>query len=669
MNKLTKYFSIFLLASIIIVSAIGINNSIPTQAIDYNKESSFQSVSTDIAKKQTSLTLVKLNLNSKSTQSSKLKTINSISSKFGIKIEHTLLNLNSFIANLDSNQLTKLKTQPEVLQVQSSKQVSAPETPSVQASLSYLANEFDSSVYPRYLQAIGFDSAKSKQGMSGVGQTVAVIDTGVDFTAYPELSGKSVAEACFSNLDNEPGVKATTLCPNKTNTQTGIGSSKPCQGLGGCNHGSHVAGIIAGRQSPKSHEGIAPNAKIIAVNVFHVVESAEKCTPKSGKFKDFNSPVLKCIFTSNFAYLKALDFVLDQHLNNTPVSVVNMSLGTYETKSDNCDDKDTAFFHKLIDNNIPLVIAAGNSYDKNQMSHPACQSRIISVAAYDELFKKDTAFSNISPKTTLFAPGIQITSIGVKMSGTSMASPMVAGVVALMKEAGANSVSQIQNVLTQTGSNVKSFNAKLINANKAISSIRGNTPIETPEPTPTPKPEPTPELPLPSPTPPAPAPKPQPKPEPEPKPTPQPQPENGCQKGQTGWCATYYNNKTLSGNPIVTKSIPALNIYSEKTSPAAGVNADNFSAKFRSTFKIPEGNYYTFKYNFDDGVRITLTNRYGKSVMIDEWRNKSPLDKELTELLTYGEYTIDVEYYENAGSSTRVLELIDLDGKVIPFSI
>lgn len=664
MNQLIKYFSVFTLAAILVISALGINNSIPTQAIDYAKESSFQAVASDISAKQTSLTLVKLNLNSRATTANKSKSINTIANKLGFKVEHTLLNLNSFIANLNSNQLASLKKFPEVMQVQSSKQVSAPDNPSIQGSLSYLANEYDPSIYPRYLQAIGLDNAKSKAGMSGVGQTVAVIDTGVDFNAYPELSGKSVAEACFSNLDSEPGIKATTLCPNGTNTQTGIGSSKPCIGLGGCNHGSHVAGIIAGKQSAKSHEGIAPNAKIIAVNVFHIVENAEKCTPKAGKFKDFNSKVLKCIFTSNFAYLKALDFVLDQHLNKSPVSVVNMSLGTYETKQDNCDDKDTAFFHKLIDNNIPLVIAAGNSYDKNQMSHPACQSRIISVAAYDELFKKDTAFSNISPRTTLFAPGIQINSIGIKMSGTSMASPMVAGVVALLKEAGANSVSQIQNVLTQTGSTVKSFSAKLINANKAIAAIKGNSPIETPSPVPTPEPRPEPKPPVPTPTP-----VPVPTPKPTPTPIPVPTPTNGCAKGSTGWCATYYNNKTLSGSPVLTKSTPSLNVYSEKASPAAGVNADGFSATYKSTFNIPQGNYYTFKYNFDDGVRVTLTNRNGKSIIIDEWRNKSPLDKELTELLTYGEYSITVDYYENAGSSTRVLELIDLDGNVIPFKI
>src|SRR5207302_8189847 len=74
------------------------------------------------------------------------------------------------------------------------------------------------------------------QGFDGRGQTIAVVDTGVEAN-HPYLGGKVAEQACYS-LGN--------ACPNGTPEQVGPGAAAPCQAPE-CKHGTHVAGIAAGR--------------------------------------------------------------------------------------------------------------------------------------------------------------------------------------------------------------------------------------------------------------------------------------------------------------------------------------------------------------------------------------------------------------------------------------
>ena len=82
-------------------------------------------------------------------------------------------------------------------------------------------------------------------GWTGTGQTVAVIDTGVDRN-HPWIGGHVVAEACFAN----PAVGVTGgICPNRTATQYGTGAAAPCTftaSTGSCGHGTHTAQTAAG---------------------------------------------------------------------------------------------------------------------------------------------------------------------------------------------------------------------------------------------------------------------------------------------------------------------------------------------------------------------------------------------------------------------------------------
>jgi subtilisin family serine protease len=646
-----SYLKLFVMLTLLSVAGFSLFSSINIEAIDVAKESSFVEATKAVEQSTTEQsTLIKLKPNAYLNNYSKNEVINKLASQNNLKIEYTLPNLNSFVAKVNKTKLANLKKSSLTAEAQKYQSIPGPILPMASSPQAITATD----EYPRYQKAIGITDNNSRRGLTGLNQVIGVIDTGVDFS-NPELAGKSVAEGCFSDVNKEAGIKSYSLCPNGSNSQTGIGSSKPCEGLPGCNHGSHVSGIAAGRSTSRNHAGIAPDAKIVAVNVFHIVENKEKCTPKNnGKFKDFTPPATsKCIFTSNFAYLKAIDFMIDQN-KITPLAAVNMSLGTYETKNDNCDDKETPNFHALIDQGVPLIIASGNSYNKGQMSHPACQSRVISVGAYDEALKTDLFFSNVSPNTTIFAPGFQIKSIGIGMSGTSMAAPMVAGTSALLSQAG---IKGHENLKANLVNNATKFNSKNTSNGKVIN-LTKSLPANgfTPSPTPIPEPKPTP------------TPKPTPVPTPVPTPKPETPSNSACKSGALGWCAQYFNNKNLSGTPTVTKTIPALDRYIDMGSPDPKINKDLYSARFKSTFSVANGQYHTFAYSFDDGVRISIKRDGGQSeYIVYDWRNKAPQETELDKILPAGEYEITIEYYENYLGATQIFEIFNGEGTKMMF--
>lgn len=337
------------------------------------------------------------------------------------------------------------------------------------------------------------------EGATGSGQVVAVLDTGVDKT-HSFLTGKVVSEACYSS--NYAPHNATTVCPGGVTESTATGSGVPCS-VNGCDHGTHVAGIVAGRGTidGAAATGVAPDAGIIAVQVFSRFDNDADC--------DGNAP---CARTYDSDWMKGLERVYN--LRNTyNIAAVNMSLGGGQYFN-TCDVELTAQ-KALIDNlrsvGIATIIASGNEGYVNSIGSPACISTAVSVGATT---KNDQVarYSNSASFLTLLAPGGQTYDDivvpgdgGIKSSvpggtfegwqGTSMAAPHVAGAFAAVRsKVSSASVTEIVNALINTGVAVtddrNNITKSRIQVDQALDALVTITPTGTVTPTLSPTPQP-----------------------------------------------------------------------------------------------------------------------------------------------------------------------------------
>jgi len=290
-------------------------------------------------------------------------------------------------------------------------------------------------------------------GYTGLGQVVAILDTGVDKT-HPFLAGKVVSEACYSTTN--AAAFATSVCPGGVNS-TAAGSGVNCNtGIAGCDHGTHVAGIVAGKDNGSiGFNGVAKEASLFAMQVFSRIDNVTKCSPGT-------SP---CALTYNSDRILAMGRI--QALSGSyNIAALNMSLGggRYFSQAD-CDTANTAekaAIDSLRSLNIATVIASGNSGYTDSMGSPGCISSAVSVGSTGDgkggvPVDVVSSFSNSVSFLNLLAPGDYINSstpgsnYSMK-SGTSMATPHVAGAWALLKsKVPSATVDQVLSALTTTG--------------------------------------------------------------------------------------------------------------------------------------------------------------------------------------------------------------------------
>ena len=242
---------------------------------------------------------------------------------------------------------------------------------------------------------------------TGAGVNVAVIDTGI-LSSHPDLSGKVV------------GGKNCTRASGGYTDQNG--------------HGTHVAGTIAASNNSLGVVGVAPSAKLWSVRVLD---------------RNGNGTWSSVICGLDYVTSKA-------PAKGGPITVANLSLGGGGASDNNCGNSNNDALHKAIcrtrDAGVTLVVAAGNSGANTSGAVPAAyDDAVITVSALadsngtaggggaatsfgaDDTF---ASFSNYGTAVDIGAPGVWINSTWLSntyktISGTSMASPHVAGAAAL----------------------------------------------------------------------------------------------------------------------------------------------------------------------------------------------------------------------------------------------
>ena len=322
-----------------------------------------------------------------------------------------------------------------------------------------------------YFEAAGGIRADKAWDVStGGGVVVAVLDTGI--TSHSDLNANVVAGYDM--------ISDTTIAGDGNGRDSD--PTDPGDYTSGRNsswHGTHVAGTIAAvTNNSKGVAGVAYNARIQPVRVL-------------GRGGGYTSDIADGIIWASGGTVSGVP------ANANPAEVINMSLGGGGA----CSTTTQTAINGAVSRGTTVVVAAGNSNADTSGFNPANCSNVIAVASTTRTGAR-SSFSNYGSLIDVAAPGSDIASTvntGTQgpstegyalMSGTSMAAPHVAGVVALMQSAaaangGVKSPAQIESALKSTlrafpVSIDKAIGSGIVDAKAAVDAMTGGG---TPPPT------------------------------------------------------------------------------------------------------------------------------------------------------------------------------------------
>ena len=305
---------------------------------------------------------------------------------------------------------------------------------------------------------------------NGAGVTVAVVDTGID-TTHPDLKDNVI-----EHLNFEGGWFFDMINDGVYSDQVAEASGNAVDSYG---HGTHVAGIVAGSgaaaQGGVDMKGVAPGASLVNFKIADVIEGVDCSVP--------------CDFGWEINALVAFEYMIE-HRNDPQypggIRVSTNSWGIYEV-----DDPEVEPINLIteaaVKKGIITLFAAGNDGpNANTVGYPGGVPDVITVAASCKSAtgcNSIAPFSSRGPRVDVAAPGMDIYStmasasvlgpIGshtpppesgtdpvaalnnalyyTGFSGTSMATPLVAGLVALMVQADPGlTPAEAQEILTRT---------------------------------------------------------------------------------------------------------------------------------------------------------------------------------------------------------------------------